>query len=174
MFDDDQETPNTLNCAFEFEQPDGRRKMMEFEVRHWITNNEASLGHGLFNRHNAIGNIFYGSTGYLAAGNEDSFSYESWLGSDQQAGPSGKSGRPATGRGPMPGHRRRPRCRGRATPAPADRLPAVPLRARAPADDKPRRRPASCPAGRAPTIWTPVPISRRNSPSIRRTASSSC
>ena len=92
MFDDDQETPNTLNCAFEFDQPAGRRKMMEFEVRHWITNNEASLGHGLFNRHNVIGNIFYGSAGYLAAGDEDSFSYESWLGSDQQAGPSGKSG----------------------------------------------------------------------------------
>src|SRR6202022_1818053 len=58
MFDDDQETPNTLNCAFEFDQPDGRRKMMEFEVRHWITNNESGLGRGLFNHHNAIGNIF--------------------------------------------------------------------------------------------------------------------
>ena len=41
MFDDDQETPNTLNCAFEFDLPDGKRKMMEFEVRHWITNREA-------------------------------------------------------------------------------------------------------------------------------------
>lgn len=34
MFDDDQETPNTLNCAFEFDLPNGKRKMMEFEVRH--------------------------------------------------------------------------------------------------------------------------------------------
>src|SRR6202163_3750549 len=92
MFDDDQETPNTLNCAFEFDEPDGHRKMMEFDVRHWITNNEAGLGHGLFNRHNAIGNIFYGANGYLAGGNEDGFSYESWLGSDQHAGPRGKSG----------------------------------------------------------------------------------
>jgi hypothetical protein len=33
--------------------------MMEFEVRHWITNNEVGLGRGLFNRHNAIGTIFY-------------------------------------------------------------------------------------------------------------------
>src|SRR2546422_2809291 len=41
MFDDDQETPNTLTCVFEFDQPNGRRKMMEFEVRHWITNDEA-------------------------------------------------------------------------------------------------------------------------------------
>ena len=50
------------------------------------------FGHGMFNRHNAIGNIFYGSNGYLAGGNEDGFSYESWVGSDQRAGPRGKSG----------------------------------------------------------------------------------
>src|SRR5262249_36542848 len=29
MFDDDQETPNVLNCTFSFEQPGGRSKMME-------------------------------------------------------------------------------------------------------------------------------------------------
>jgi predicted dehydrogenase len=46
IFDDDQETPNTLNCAFEFDLPDGKRKMMEFEVRHWITNHEAEIGQG--------------------------------------------------------------------------------------------------------------------------------
>jgi predicted dehydrogenase len=92
MFDDDQETPNTLNCVFEFDQPDGRRKMMEVEVRHWITNNEAGIHSGLFNRDNTIGSIFYGSKGYLAAGNEDAFSYESWLGRDRKAGPRGHSG----------------------------------------------------------------------------------
>jgi predicted dehydrogenase len=91
MFDDDQETPNTLNCAFEFDQPGGRRKMMEFEVRHWITNNEAGIGRGLLNRHNTIGTIFYGSNGYLAAGNEDDFSYESWIGPDYKSGPRGRS-----------------------------------------------------------------------------------
>ena len=31
--------------------------------------------------HNTIGNIFYGSNGYLATGDEDASSYESWLGS---------------------------------------------------------------------------------------------
>ncbi len=36
MFDDDQETPNTLNCAFEFNE-NGRKQMMEFEVRHWMS-----------------------------------------------------------------------------------------------------------------------------------------
>ena len=38
MFDDDQETPNTLNCAFEFDMPDGKKRLLEFEVRHWMTN----------------------------------------------------------------------------------------------------------------------------------------
>jgi len=89
MFDDDQETPNTLNCVFEFDQPNGRRKMMEVEVRHWITNNEAGVHAG---SHNAIGTIFYGSNGYLAAGNEDDFSYESWIGRDRAPGPRGHSG----------------------------------------------------------------------------------
>ena len=42
MFDDDQETPNTLNCAFEFDE-DGKKKMMEFEVRHWMSNDEATV-----------------------------------------------------------------------------------------------------------------------------------
>ena len=39
MFDDDQETPNTLNASFEFNE-NGKTKMLEFEVRHWITNRE--------------------------------------------------------------------------------------------------------------------------------------
>ena len=86
MFDDDQETPNTLNCAFEFDLANGKRKMMEFEVRHWTTNSEADIGRGnlvatkkkFFGHHNTIGNIFYGSDGYLATGDEDDSSYEVW------------------------------------------------------------------------------------------------
>jgi len=94
MFDDDQQTPNTLNCAFEFDLPGGKRRLLEFEVRHWITNREAGIGEaGLVaageHDSNVIGNIFYGSKGYLATGDEDACSYKTWLGRDQKPGPQG-------------------------------------------------------------------------------------
>ncbi len=86
MFDDDQETPNTLNCAFEFDVS-GKRKMMEFEVRHWMTNGEATV-HERGN--NAIGDLFYGSKGYLAV---DSYaSYKTWMGKEQTPGPEAREG----------------------------------------------------------------------------------
>ena len=40
MFDDDQETPNTISASYEFDV-DGKKKMMTFEVRHWISPHEA-------------------------------------------------------------------------------------------------------------------------------------
>src|SRR4029450_921255 len=46
---------------------------------------------GLFNRRNTIGNIFYGSNGYLAGGSEDAFSYASRIGRGRGAGPRGRS-----------------------------------------------------------------------------------
>jgi predicted dehydrogenase len=86
MFDDDQETPNTLNCAFEFNE-NGKHKMLEFEVRHWITNGEATV-HERGN--NAIGNLFYGSKGFMAV---DSYSsYKTWLGYEQTEGPKANEG----------------------------------------------------------------------------------
>jgi predicted dehydrogenase len=122
MFDDDQQTPNTLNVAYEFDLPDGKRKMLEFEVRHWITNHEAEIGSPAFGSHgapppaglaaaqaslqtskrshpklgpsagdhNTIGNIFYGSKGYLAMDGYDA--YKTWLGKEQEPGPSGHGG----------------------------------------------------------------------------------
>ena len=108
MFDDDQETPNTLNCAFEFDMPNGKRKMMEFEVRHWISNPECGIGTPAFGggkgvpfvgaggapqrkrAPNSIGNIFYGSNGYMAIGGHDT--YRTWVGPEQEAGPSAKKG----------------------------------------------------------------------------------
>ena len=90
MFDDDQETPNTLNCAFEFDA-NGKKKMMTFEVRHWMTNHEAGI-HEFDQsiRSNTIGNIFYGSNGYLAI--DGYVKYDSWVGKNQEPGPSGRQG----------------------------------------------------------------------------------
>jgi predicted dehydrogenase len=108
MFDDDQETPNTLNVAYEFVLPGGQKKMMVFEVRHWISNHEALVGDPAFGGgevpvaignaaqqtpkgpQNTIGNIFYGSKGYMAINGYDS--YRTWLGEEQSPGPSATRG----------------------------------------------------------------------------------
>jgi predicted dehydrogenase len=112
MFDDDQETPNTLNCAFEFKAPDGKKRLLEFEVRHWITNTEAGIGMPgfgagaaalpraagtaapsgpSFNQIKAMcGNLFYGSKGYMAMTGYES--YRTWLGEEQEPGPSATKG----------------------------------------------------------------------------------
>src|SRR5208283_5692893 len=109
MFDDDQQTPNTLNCAFEFHLPDGKRRMLEFEVRHWITNTEAEIGMPGFGAGAAAlpqaaggapssfkqpkamcGNLFYGSKGYMAMTGYES--YRTWLGEEQEPGPSATQG----------------------------------------------------------------------------------
>jgi hypothetical protein len=110
MFDDDQETPNTLTCAFQFDMPDGKRKLMELEVRHWITPHEGDIdtpGFGLIipsflgypdpraeNRRQfsaqTVGSIYYGSKGCMAIahGGTAEF-YRTWLGETQEPGPSG-------------------------------------------------------------------------------------
>jgi predicted dehydrogenase len=108
LFDDDQETPNTISCLYEFDD-NGKHKMMEFEVRHWMSNGEATVaprsggpsdaeggdalaqpGQATRPRFdpNSIGDIFYGSKGYLAV---DSYtSYKSWLGRNQEPGPANR------------------------------------------------------------------------------------
>ena len=56
-------------------------KMLQFEVRPWITNDERGA---------KIGNIFYGSEGYLVI---DTYShYQIYLGSKEEQGPSGQKG----------------------------------------------------------------------------------
>lgn len=119
MFDDDQETPNTLNATFYFDTADGKRKMMEIEVRHWITNHEAEIGTGAYGesavppagitpdakrkpadkqqalgpmdaKTNTIGNLFYGSKGILAIDGYDA--YKTWLTNQLEPGPHGKAG----------------------------------------------------------------------------------
>jgi predicted dehydrogenase len=86
MFDDDQQTPNTMVANFEFDEG-GKKKMLVFEVRHWISNHEAGIGEGGKRKDsNTVGNTFYGSKGYLAI---DGYGqYKTWLGRDQEPGPS--------------------------------------------------------------------------------------
>lgn len=87
MFDDDQETPNTVSASYEFDV-NGAKKMMTFEVRHWISPHEAGIQ--AEKPGNTIGNEFYGSKGYLVM---DDDKYYSFLGKDQQPGP-GSAGQP--------------------------------------------------------------------------------
>jgi len=86
MFDDDQETPNDLSASFEFNDG-GVKKMMTFEVRHWITNHEAGVTEG---DAGTVGAIFYGSKGYLTVWSEDFGKYTSFPGREQKPGPSGQ------------------------------------------------------------------------------------
>ena len=79
MFDDDQETPNTLLCSFEYPQ---EKKMLVFETRHWITNQE---GFGTSLSSNAVGVTFYGSEGYMQV---YYFGYRTYLGKERKQGPS--------------------------------------------------------------------------------------
>jgi predicted dehydrogenase len=86
MFDDDQETPNTMTALFEFDSS-GKKKMIEFAVRHWITNHEAGIDEP--KPGNTVGTVFYGSNGYLSIWDEDHSKYQSFIGREQKPGPSG-------------------------------------------------------------------------------------
>jgi predicted dehydrogenase len=79
-FDDDQETPNTITATFEFDA-NGKKKLLVFDVRHWMTAGEAGIGQP---GRSAIGNIFYGSEGYLV---RERFGYRTFLGREQKPGP---------------------------------------------------------------------------------------
>ena len=111
LFDDDQETPNVLNCSFEFDSPGSKRKLMEFEVRPWITNHEGEIGTAAFGRSTVppvastsataslgpasgkpltVGNLFYGSKGYLVI--DEYEAYKTFLGDKEEPGPQGRGG----------------------------------------------------------------------------------
>ena len=87
MFDDDQETPNTLIAAFEFPNPNGKgekKKILQFEVRHWVTNGEGGAGEGSSVN---IGNLFYGSEGYMVI--DGNGGWRTYMGKNREPGPTG-------------------------------------------------------------------------------------
>jgi predicted dehydrogenase len=98
MFDDDQNTPNTLMAMFEFPNRDGagdKKKILQFETRHWISNREdpmwlkpdpkASSGY-MTSADNTIGNLVYGSKGYMAKTVND---WQTYMGQKREPGPTG-------------------------------------------------------------------------------------
>jgi len=87
MYDDDQDTPNTILASWEFDDG-GRKKLMSFEVLHWLSGHEAGIGEGprgVGARPRTVGDIFMGTNGYLTIEGYDR--YKSFLGKEQQPGP---------------------------------------------------------------------------------------
>lgn len=80
LFDDDKETPELLSSSYSFPETN---QMIEFEVRPWRTNEEAGAG---------VGNIFYGSEGYLVVRGYNN--YAIFLGPKNEPGPTNKDGDP--------------------------------------------------------------------------------
>jgi predicted dehydrogenase len=78
LFDDAKITPEVLSSQYVYPN---EKKMIEFEVRPWYTNQEQGAG---------VGNIFYGTEGYLVVNGYDK--YESFLGRDRKPGPTRKEG----------------------------------------------------------------------------------
>jgi predicted dehydrogenase len=82
LWDDDKQTPEQLTTLFSFP---AQKKLIQFEVRPWDTNLEDGAG---------VGNIFYGSEGYMVVNGYSS--YEIFLGAKREKGPARKTGDPLT------------------------------------------------------------------------------
>jgi len=78
LFNDAKETPEVLSSTYHYPK---EKKIIEFEVRPWITNAENGA---------EVGNIFYGSNGYLVVYNYER--YESFLGQKKEPGPKNQGG----------------------------------------------------------------------------------
>jgi len=78
LFDDDKITPEVLTTLYHYPE---QKKMIQFEVRPWCTNAEDGA---------MVGNIFYGSEGYLVVKGYDT--YEIYLGERKEKGPSRRAG----------------------------------------------------------------------------------
>ena len=96
MFDDDQQTPNDMMALFEFPNANGagdKKKILQFEVRHWITNREGvksetpqSGNNYMMSADNTVGNLFYGSRGFMSKNVNE---WETFIGKDREPGEKG-------------------------------------------------------------------------------------
>jgi hypothetical protein len=96
MFDDDQETPNNQITVFEFPNPEGggdKKKILQFEVRHWMSNPEGTLDKKvnykdgyMTSSSNTVGNLFYGSKGYMSKNVSE---WQTFMGKERKLGDSG-------------------------------------------------------------------------------------
>lgn len=78
LWNDCKETPELLTSTYNYPK---EGKIIEFEVRPWMTNQEDGVN---------VGNIFYGDKGYMVInGYAD---YKTFLGREREPGPSGNSG----------------------------------------------------------------------------------
>jgi predicted dehydrogenase len=78
LFDDDKITPEVLTTLYHYPE---QKKIIQFEVRPWYTNAEDGA---------SVGNIFYGSEGYMVVKGYDS--YEVFLGPKKEKGPARRAG----------------------------------------------------------------------------------
>jgi predicted dehydrogenase len=78
LWDDCKETPEVQSSIYHYPK---EKKIIQFEVRHWMTNAEDGA---------SVGNIFYGDKGYMVIKGYDT--YETYLGQKKEPGPSGKAG----------------------------------------------------------------------------------
>lgn len=96
VFDDDQQTPNDLLTVFEFPNPQGgsdKKKILQFEVRHWITNREGVNSENpradntyMVSADNTVGNLFFGSKGYLTKNVNE---WQAFMGKERAPGEKG-------------------------------------------------------------------------------------
>ncbi len=78
LWKDCKETPELLSSTYKYPS---QGKIIEFEVRPWMTNQEDGVG---------VGNIFYGEKGYMVInGYAD---YKTFLGKEREPGPAKKAG----------------------------------------------------------------------------------
>ena len=89
MFDDDQETPNTLLTSFEYPgKTEAKKKMLIFEVRHWYSVPEFGEGQA---GGKIVGAYFLGTDGVMVVPNYSSYQvYLGGIGGKLEPGPGRK------------------------------------------------------------------------------------